>query len=209
MDDNAYRISFPEDEARLSWLPLLLDAYAIFDEGIVAAVKSGVKKLEKSLACKKGCSTCCRTHKDIPVYPLELVGLYWFVIEKMARPERGILRDQLLNYSKGDPCPFLMSGSCGVHPMRPAACRQFNVFGKACAEGEDPFYTRRSDVLTPIRDYADRAFSIMLPFYGISEETARARAVKNGFIHTQVKVLQSCKWKELSRRMDEFDFRNV
>ncbi|MBS1114086.1 MAG: hypothetical protein H6Q92_1849, partial [Nitrospirae bacterium] len=37
-------------------------------------------------------------------------------------------------------------------------CRQFNVFGSPCAEGEDPYYTRREDVLLPIKQYTDRAF---------------------------------------------------
>jgi hypothetical protein len=32
---------------------------------------------------------------------------------------------------------------------------QFNLFDRACAEGEDAFYTRRRDLLTPIRRFAD------------------------------------------------------
>jgi Fe-S-cluster containining protein len=200
------RLHFPEDEARLPWLPMLLHAYAVIDNGVAATIKGEKKKRKVRLACAKGCSACCRTHKDIPVYPLELVGLYWFVVEKFLQPARATLKRQLLDYEKGLPCPFLISGICSVHLLRPIACRQFNVFSKPCSEGEDPFYTRRSDVLIPVENYTNQAFSIMLPFYGITDEIAKARAIKNRLIHTQARILQECSWKELARRMDDFDF---
>lgn len=201
------RLCFKEEEKRFPWLPMLLDAYAVIDEGVSVAVNAEEKKRGLKLACKKGCNYCCGTHKDIPVYPLEMVGIYWFSIEKMDTPLRAVLKGQLLNFNKAKPCPFLIDGSCSVHPLRPIACRQFNVFNRPCGEGEDPFYTRRDDVLTPRQVYADRAFYTMLPFYGITDERAKAIAIKNKFIHTQVQVLQSCNWKELARRMDDFDFR--
>lgn len=203
---NSFRLRFPDDEPKLKWLPLLLDAYAVVDMGIAAGVKEQEKKQKTKLACGKGCGSCCRTHKDIPVYPLELAGIYWFVIEKTKQPEREVLKKQLLNHSGGGACPFLVDSSCSIHPMRPMACRQFNVFGKQCSNGEDPFYTRRSDVLTPLRKYTDNAYSIMMPFYGIKDEAAIARAVKSGLIHTQARVLQEYAWKELARRMDDFEF---
>ncbi len=202
------RLHFPDDEPKLPWLPMLLDAYATVDEGIDAAIRKHEGKFRTRLSCGKGCGNCCRTHKDIPVYPLELVGIYWFIVEKTAQPVRGILKQRLLNHEKGAACPFLIEGACSIHPLRPMACRQFNVFGKPCAEGEDPFYTRRNEVLTPLQSYTDRAFSIMLPFHGITGEAAKARAIKSKLINTQVRVLQSCGWKELARRMDDFDFAN-
>ena len=51
---------------------MLLDAYAIIDKGIAVAIKEYEEKSTARLACKKGCAHCCSTHKDIPVYPLEL-----------------------------------------------------------------------------------------------------------------------------------------
>ncbi|HEX8949760.1 MAG TPA: YkgJ family cysteine cluster protein [Dissulfurispiraceae bacterium] len=200
------RLHFPDAEQKLPWLAMLLEAYAVIDKGVAFAAGKHEKKHRTKLACAKGCSNCCRTHKDIPLYPLEMVGLYWFAIEKLERPARDILKNRLLAHCKDDPCPFLIEGSCSVHPLRPVACRQFNVFGAACAEGEDPYYTRRGDVLTPDRDYTGRAFSIMLPFYGISDATAKKRAIKGGLIHTQARELHACNWKELARRMDDFDF---
>ena len=68
------RLSFP-DEGHLSWLAPLLDPYHIIDQG----VQEGVGREERQgrrLACANGCSACCRLHLTIPVYPLELMGLY-------------------------------------------------------------------------------------------------------------------------------------
>lgn len=206
-DDKLYsmRLHFPDDESKHQWLPMLLDAYAIIDKGVSIAIDEEREKRKVELACKNGCATCCRTHNDIPVYPLELVGIYWFTIEKMDKSLRENLKRQLANYKKEDPCPFLIDSSCSIHPVRPVACRQFNVFNKPCDKGEDPYYIRRDDVLTPIQDYTARAFFIMLPFYGISDEAARIQAVKNNLLHTQIRILQSCNWKALAGRIDEFD----
>lgn len=201
---NPIRVSFPNDEKRHEWLPMLLNAYYVIDKGISEALKEEFKK-GKKLACTKGCSYCCKTHETIPVYPLELVGLSWYVTEKIKGHNRDILKKQLKMYKHGDPCPFLINGICSVHPVRPAACRQFNVFGSQCKEGEDPYYTRREDVLKPIKKYIDRAFFIMLPFYGINDENERIRIIETGGVHTIVKLLQDLNWKSLAEKMEEFD----
>ena len=201
------RLNFPDDEAKFTWLPMLLDAYAIIDKGISIAIDGFEKKRKTKLACKKGCGSCCTTHKDIPVYPLELVGIYWYAIEKIARPLRESLKNLLWGHNKGNSCPFLIDGACSIHPFRPIACRQFNVFSRPCDEGEDPYYTRRNDVLTPIQEYTDRAFYAMLPFYGVTDKAAKERIIKSRLLNTQVRELQSYNWKELARRMDDFDFK--
>jgi len=196
---------FSADINNHSWLSMLFDAYDVVDKGIDSAVLKFSKKKKIALACREGCANCCRTHKDIPVYPLELVGIYWYVIEKVNEPIRYILKEQLRNYKKEAACPFLVNSSCSIHLMRPIACRQFNVFSKACEIGEDPFYTRRQDVLTPPKDVVDEAFAIMLPFYGVSGDKEIKSFLKHNLIHTQVKVLQSLDWYKLAIRMDEFN----
>jgi len=85
------------------------------------------------------------------------------------------------------------------------ACRQFNVFGQVCREGEDAYYTRRQDVLTPIRAYADEAFDVLLPFYGIKNSAERNRMIHSGAVHQLVKVLQAYDWPKLAERMQAFD----
>jgi Fe-S-cluster containining protein len=196
------RLEFPEDEKRQPWLSALLEAYAVMDEGVSIAIAGGENRSGKRLACRKGCDSCCRTQTDIPVYPLELVGLYWFCNEKIEGPEREVLRERLEGHCSGMPCPFLIDGACSIHPMRPLACRQFNVLGSQCAEGEDPFFTRREDVLDPVEEFTHRAFFIMLPFYGVTDEAMRRHVIKNGLIHAQAANLKSFDWKRLAGIMD-------
>jgi Fe-S-cluster containining protein len=200
------RLSFPKEEKILPWLSLILDAFAVIDNGISVAIGEYERKYKSRLACAKGCGSCCRTHKDIPLYPLEMAAIYWHVIEKVEDPLRGVIKKHLISHKKGGHCPFLVDGACSIHSFRPIACRQFNVFNKPCEEGEDPYYTRRNDVLTPIEKYTHEAIKVMLPFYGITDESAKAHAVKSGFIHKHARVLQECEWFELARRMDDFRF---
>ena len=200
------RLTFPNDEAHFSWLPMLLDAYFIADQGVAEGIRRETAQ-GRSLACAKGCSNCCRSHKTIPVYPLELVGMTWYVTERLPAPLREPLKVQLRAHAEGDACPFLVDGICAVHPMRPLACRQFNVFGQACAEGEDAYYTRRQDVLTPLKDYTDRAFDVMLPFYGVIKKAERRQFIKTGALHNIVRVLQECSWTSVATKMDAFERR--
>ncbi|GAB4388461.1 MAG: YkgJ family cysteine cluster protein [Thermodesulfovibrionales bacterium] len=199
------RARFPE-ESRLKWLPPLLDAYALIDKGIEIAVGREEARRKDGLACRRGCSSCCRTHSDIPVYPHELMGIYWFVTEKMPAPERLEVKARLEGHEGRPPCPFLVGGACSIHVVRPAACRQFNVFGTPCAEGEDPFFTRRKDVLTPIQDYADRAFAAVLTLYRPDVRAGDLEEARK-IIHTEARNLQAHDWRELVRIMDRHDRR--
>ena len=201
------RLSFPEDEARFPWLKILLDAYLVIDEGVNAAIKSAALD-GRQLACARGCSSCCTTHQDIPVYPLELMGMSWYVIEKLQSPLREQLKQQLENIASLDSCPFLLDGACSIHPMRPIACRQFNVLDKPCVAGEDAFHTRKKDVLMPIKRFADEAFDIMLPFYGIKKKGERRKAIKQGTLHAAAKVMRECNWQSLPEKMTVFDEKN-
>lgn len=196
------RLAFPEDEAVYPWLSRLLDAYYKADQGVA----EGVRRAEgegRRLACARGCAACCETHATIPVYPLELMGLSWYATEKLAEPWRGRLQRQLREGSEG--CPFLVDGVCAVHPLRPMACRHFNVFDRPCAEDEDPYYSRREDVLTPIARFKDAALEATLPFYGIKTKQERRRAMKSGAVHRMARVMKACNWPSLAERMAGFD----
>ena len=189
------RLYFPDDEKRIPWLSRLLDAYAVVDTGVAIAIRDAEKKGTRKLACGKGCGNCCVHQTDIPVYPHELVGIYWYVSEKMAPPLRDILKNLLSVHTIGPPCPFLIEGSCSIHPLRPVGCRQFNVFTTPCAQGEDPYHTRREDVLTPIQDYIDRAFAAVLPFYDLKKESDTGKAIR--LIRSQIMNLQTFDWNRL------------
>ena len=198
--DKMKRASFPGGEKKHSWLGPLLDAYFIVDKGVAKAIEAERKK-GINLACSKGCSNCCSTHKDIPVYPLELKGMFWYVTEKITGPARETLKRQLNDFTKAAPCPLLINGACSIHPLRPMACRQFNVFGEPCGPGEDPYYTRREDVMDPVKRYVDQAFFIMLSCHGVKKESERIKIIETGDIHKMVRELQACKWKELAVKL--------
>lgn len=187
-----------QDKKRQEWISLLFDAYAIVDEGVAIAIKEQ-KKTKGRIACAKGCFNCCKTHKDIPVYPHEITGIYWYVIEELPRSIQEILKLQLLEFKEGGSCPFLLDGLCSIHKVRPAACRLFNVFGRPCSRGEDPYYTRKEDILIPKREYIQKAFIKILPFYGIKDKGNPLMA--EDFIRSQAMVLQKIDWRALGRRL--------
>ena len=189
------RLHFPEDEKRLPWLALLLDAFAIADEGVALAIANEEERSGRKLACGKTCGNCCEHQTDLPLYPHELVGIYWYVAEKMDPAQRARLKVQLAAHSADSPCPFLIDGSCSIHPLRPIGCRQFNVFGSACLAGEDPYFTRREDVLTPLPEYTDQAFAAVIPFYDMEEGTDPAAAIRQ--IRAQIMNLQTFDWRKL------------
>jgi len=194
------RVRFPEEETRLTWLPLLLDAYALIDTGVAIAVRQGEKEHGKGIACSRGCAVCCG-QKDIPVYPHELVGLYWYASEKLGATDRQVLKKQLENHATRSPCPFLIQNVCVVHPVRPAACRWFNVFGAPCGPGEDPYYTRRADVLVPIEDYTDRAFNAVLAFYNLKKNDDLTRSLRH--VRSKIMNLQTYDWSKLLQSMEQ------
>jgi Fe-S-cluster containining protein len=195
------RLHFPADERRLPWLSLLLDAYAIADTGVAVAVKNVEKRQKKKLACGKGCGNCCVHQKDLPLYPHEIVGIYWYASEKISGTTRDQLRKRLAVDTAASGCPFLIDNSCVIHPVRPIGCRQFNVFTAPCAIGEDPYYTRRDDVLQPDPDYLDRAFGAVLPFYNLKKEGDVPGAIRT--IRAQIMNLLSFDWSKLAALMDK------
>ncbi|ACL06704.1 protein of unknown function UPF0153 [Desulfatibacillum aliphaticivorans] len=198
------RLVFPQDEQKHDWLSLLLEGYFITDQGVA----KGIELMEKQgakLACTKGCSHCCATHRSIPAYPLELIGVTWYCTEKLEEPFRTPLLTQLMEHKHGDACAFLIDGVCSIHPLRPMACRQFNVFNKPCEIDEDAYYTRRKDVMNPIKKYTNKAFSVMMPFYGVTDRAQKRHVVENGLMHNMAKDMQNLNWASLARKMMEFD----
>lgn len=181
---------------------MLLDAYSIMDKGVSEDIDK-LKKKGKKLACKKGCSNCCKTHRDIPIYPIEIVGIYWYVMEKIEEPLYSQIKNSLIKHKKGEPCPFLIDEVCAIYPMRPLACRQFNVFNRTCEPKEDPFYMRNEDVMKPSQNYLGKALYETTPFYGIYEESERVEFINSGKLNSLVKILQEFPWIELARRMSQ------
>jgi len=198
------RVSFNDHELRLSWLSTLMDVYYIIDKGISKSIKHEEQQ-GKKLACDRGCASCCKSHDAIPVYPLELMGMSWYATEVMEGELRETLKAQLRNTKELQSCPFLIENNCSLHTVRPMACRSLNVFNKQCLEEEDAYSTRREDVLTPIKEYTDEAFDVMLPFYGIEDKDERKKMIENGGMHQMAKVMRELNWSSLADKMDDFE----
>ncbi|MBU0656457.1 MAG: YkgJ family cysteine cluster protein [Gammaproteobacteria bacterium] len=194
------RLKFPAEEVANNWLGYAFDAYYRADAGVAKAIQQEERNGRK-LACAKGCSSCCKSHTTIPIFPLELLGLYWYVSKIMPAATRNRLKPQLENHAAGGACPFLLDGACSVHPMRPLACRHFNVFDQVCAEGEDAFHTRREDVLTPLKSHQDAAYEAMLPFHGFTTAEQQQAAMQHNYIQHQARVLQEIDWAHLAARI--------
>lgn len=191
------RLRFPDDEKRQPWLPLLLEVQHLTNQGVAAAIKADGRKL----ACGRGCASCCRTHVDIPVYPLEVMGIAWYSEEKLTGELRQRVQQQLLRHRNLDACPFLVDAACAIHPLRPMACRQFNVFNTVCAVGEDAFHSRRGDVLQPDEKRKNEALREMLRHHAIPDGRERRRLVESGEVHRLAQSLRDLRWETLANRM--------
>ncbi|MBM4181556.1 MAG: YkgJ family cysteine cluster protein [Betaproteobacteria bacterium] len=191
------RARYPEDEKRLTWLPLLLEIQHLTDQGVAAAIQADGRRL----ACARGCAACCRSHVDIPVYPLELMGIAWFARERLDGDTRAIVQRQLLAHRDLGGCPFLVNEACAIHPLRPMACRQFNVFNSVCAVGEDAYHTRRGDVMRPDCKSKDQALREMLRHHGVHDGRERRRLVESGEVHRLAQSLRQIRWENLAAHM--------
>lgn len=195
-------LRFPADESRHPWLPVLLRMHALVDAGIETAVLAEERRRGARRACRRGCAVCCRTQSDIPVFQIELAGLSWYSAEKLAGAARATVQEQLGRHEPGTrECPFLVDAACAVHPVRPTACRLFTVFGRACAEGEDPFHERRAEMLTPPPGLLARVYRVMLPFHGVTEPADQETWLERGLVKTLAVNLPACDWKSLARLM--------
>lgn len=176
--------------------------HALVDAGVESAVRAQERRRGERRACRNGCSVCCRTQSDIPVFQIELAGISWYSAERLEGPERSVVRGSLERHVRGGlSCPFLAHDACAIHPVRPMACRLFTVFGRPCAEGEDPFHERRARMLTPPPGLLSRAYRVMLPFHGVTAPADQERWLERGLIRSLAINLPDCDWASLARLM--------
>jgi Fe-S-cluster containining protein len=130
----------------------------------VARSGDAERRAGRTISCRAGCGACCR--QMVPLSPPEVFYLGEVVGRSdPARRERwregfdrviraateAGLRARLTRpdlaeeegmaialewLQMGVPCPFLEDESCGIHPVRPAVCREYNVTSPAawCAD---------------------------------------------------------------------------
>jgi Fe-S-cluster containining protein len=175
--------------------------HAVADAGIEKEARSQERRRKARRACRRGCSVCCRHQSDIPVLPIELAGISWYCVEQLAGEVRETVRGQFERHTRAGACPFLVDDACAVHPVRPLACRLFTVFGRACAEGEDPFHARRADLLTPPAGLLARVYREMLPFHGVTEPQDQDEWLERRLVESLAVNLAGCNWGSLAGLM--------
>ncbi|MCZ6566384.1 MAG: YkgJ family cysteine cluster protein [Gammaproteobacteria bacterium] len=126
------------------------------------------------------------------------------VTEKIEGFSRIKLQSQLQKHQSGEACPFLVDNVCSIYEFRPYACRHFNVFNQVCDEGEDAYYTRKEDVLTPSQSSIDDAYFETLPFYDLEQNEENKYKVEKGEINKVIHVLQELNWESLADKMTAF-----
>ncbi len=198
------RYSYPEDEAKYDWLPMLLDAYNILDRAVAIGLDEERRKRRQEVACTKGCSNCCLSPR-VPFVGIELAGISWYASEKLAGSIREKVKHQLQHHVETTQCPFLVDDACSIYPVRPIACWEYHFFGNPCAKGEDAWETRRKDIWSPGRDVAQKVAMKILPFFGITSKNQKIQAFKSGFIAAQSKEMHHFDWNHVYKTMLLFD----
>jgi hypothetical protein len=147
-----------------TWLQSLIKAQAIMDSGVRLAVRQEAELRGMRPSCGVRCSGCCSSG-HLSATSLEVAGALW----RLSNDESPVAEKALARFTSNDngSCPFLVEEACAVYSMRFLSCRQLVVFGRPCAQDENPFRTRRSDVLTPLRQYAFKAYASLLPHLDI------------------------------------------
>lgn len=138
-------------------IPEFLPIVQSLTDAVMAAVARGAKREQRLISCGPGCGACCRQLVPIgEAEAIYLKGILnglekdrrarirerFGIAEKKLR-ESGLLddlrsadklqdRDErreigLRYFRLGIPCPFLEDESCGIHPHRPLACREYVV----------------------------------------------------------------------------------
>lgn len=189
-------------EGNPAWVPLLRRMHAVADAGIEKAVRAEERRRGARRACRRGCSVCCRHQSDIPAFPIELTGISWYCAERLDGPARATVRARLAEHARGGHCPFLVDDACAVHPVRPLACRLFTVFGRPCAEGEDPYHARRADLLAPPAGLLARVYREMLPFHGVHEPRDQEQWLERRLVDALAVNLPDCDWRSLVTVME-------
>ena len=188
------RTQYPQ-ERQYSWLPILLDAYAIDDYERKADVLRAATKKDLNVACHRGCANCCRVHA-IPVMALEFMGISWYLLEICDQDLRKQIGPRLLNCARSAECPFLLSSVCAIYPVRPLACRDFFVLGEPCGADEDLLSTRPHSIHPPNLEVSRRVAYRIFDYegFGCATDADKERAFSNGDIVTGSRPMHELDW---------------
>jgi len=79
---------------------------------------------EPFIACRRGCSDCCRM--NVMISDLEAETIASAIGRQAVRLQRALAHP--LDAFNGTACPFLRDGECGIYEHRPYACRKHANF---------------------------------------------------------------------------------
>jgi hypothetical protein len=184
------------DESQYGWLTMLLDAYYALQVGTGILLDEEQRKRGFNIACSVGCTSCC-LRPEVPVTQLELLGIWWYVMNKMDPGVRFRLNQRLMQHRKSIECPFLIESECSIYPVRPLACRFLHVFGPSCRPEEIPVNDRPSDVWLP-RQAVPAAIMYMLPYFGFATEQSQRQALDEGYIISVSMPMRDFPWETLA-----------
>jgi uncharacterized protein len=71
------------------------------------------------IACKKGCSACCKMNASISSMEAEQIAL--FSSKKLNQLKQTIVHE--IGHFSGVACPFLIDDTCSIYTARPYVCR--------------------------------------------------------------------------------------
>jgi len=199
------RLRFEDHERKYEWLSILLRAYFKNDLGAYNEMLKFHKKNKRKIACFQGCYSCC-LNPVVPITQIELMGISWYVSEIIKDSAiRDNLKVQMENHKDNLSCPFLVNQECSIYPLRPIACREFHIIGKACTTGEDPIKSRSGDIWQPSRKVARKTAMELLRFFPFKTEKERLDAYENGYIHRNARDMHRIDWTEIVKTMNKYD----
>lgn len=94
-----------------------LESYRELCQRVESFCRTVRERLGDRMACRKGCSSCCR---PLTLFPVEAFALLR-AVESLTDQERIGLGSRL-DPERGD-CPFLVDDACIVYESRPIICR--------------------------------------------------------------------------------------
>ena len=133
---------------------LVDQAYDWFERNVPSGDISQVTADQPTLACEKGCQTCCSLRVTATAPEIFLLATYIRRVEASPQGQALSLSQRVADAYAATrdvgengrlalawPCPVLVQGQCLMHPVRTLACRGHAAFSvaqcEAAARGED------------------------------------------------------------------------
>ena len=109
-----------------------LNNYRALIERVDAMCRRIGERFPDRIACRKGCSDCCR---HLSLFPVEGAALAE-AVETLPAAEADRIRCRARESAPDGPCPLLEDGACLLYGARPLICRTHGMPLIMMADGE-------------------------------------------------------------------------